>query len=144
MDTLSSKPNPQHPQKIKHLSNAGDNFVSGNGASIQAQIDLRTLVRFLCGPPLFSSSSADTHINPFNPDSDGLHISNSHYRDPATGDRGGAIKFIQKFKHLSYAGAVAYLEGWLDGQAVQKATETAESPPVQLVLFSLPKASVCP
>lgn len=120
-------------------------------AEIQAEIDLRLLAEIHLGKPLFSTSSADTHMNPFDPDGSELHISHSHYRDPATGSGGDAIKFIQKVKSLSCAGAIAYLEGWLDCQGRadlhgenahlhnQKIEDfpQVEKSPVQLALFAL-------
>lgn len=87
-----------------------------SAGDIQAQIDLRLLARLHLGPPLFSSATADTHINPFNPDSSDLHVFSSHYRDPVTGDRGSAIKFLQKLLNMSYERAVGYCWGWLDAQ----------------------------
>ena len=57
---------------------------------------------------------------------------------PATGHRGGAIKFIQKVRGCSYSDAIAYLEGWLDLIAFAKSInlETANAQlPMQLPLF---------
>ena len=149
MDTLYNNSKTENQPKNKHLKNTGDIFISRSAGTIQAKIDLRRLAKIHCGQPLFSSSTADTHINPFNPDSPDLHVFSSHYRDPVTGDRGGAIKFIQRIRRCSYERAIAYLEGWHDCQAVGQAAsiespKPVEQPPVQLSLFALLKESVCP
>lgn len=149
MDTLYNNSKAGNQPKNKHLKNTGDIFISRSAGTIQAKIDLRRLVKVHCGQPLFSSSTADTHINPFNPDSPDLHVFSSYYRDPVTGDRGGAIKFIQRARRCSYDQAIAYLEGWHDSQAVSKpivipVQHPADKPPVQLSLFALLNERVCP
>jgi hypothetical protein len=135
-----------HNETKKSTRNAGD---------IQALVNLRVLAIYHLGQPLFSTPSADTHINPFDPDGDCLHISNSHYHDPTNRHcRGGPIKFVQKVRQCSYEQAISYLEGWQDCQAhtdgvtvekhpINKPIERPQKPPIQLNLFDLLTNGAC-
>lgn len=124
---------------IKHNKTGHENQRSAG--DIQAQVSLRLLAKLHLGQPLFSTSLADTHINPFDPDSNGLHVFDDYYRAPDTGDRGSSIKFIQRLRRCSYDQALAYLEGWLDRQSIMTAPiqneRLEEKTPVQLALFAL-------
>lgn len=109
MDLTMNNYSTKHPK-----STTENKPVAGD---IQAEIDLRLLARVHLGQPLFSSPTADTHIDPFFLNGGVLHITQTHYRDPENYDnRGGAIKFIQKFRRCSYGHALSYLEGWRDRQ----------------------------
>lgn len=158
MDTLYNNSKAGNQPKNKHLKNTGDIFISNHHHSrkpartagdIQAKIDLRAIVRLHVGQPMYSSQTADTHVFPFDPDGSEIHVFYSYYRNPDTGDRGGAIKFIQRARRCSYDQAIAYLEGWHDSQAAVKpivipVQHPADKHPVQLSLFALLNERVCP
>ena len=139
----------------KHAHNKPTKKSIRNASDIQANINLRVLAIYHLGQPLFSTPSADTHINLFDPDGDCLHISNSHYHDPSnTRNRGGPIKFIQRVRRCSYEQAVSYLEGWLDCQRstagvtveehpINQRIEQPYQPPIQLNLFDLLTNGAC-
>jgi hypothetical protein len=80
---------------------------------LQKSVDLRLIAAALWGVPSFESESACTYPNYFDPDGSDVHIMRDYWRNPLNGDRGGAIKFIQKHFRCSYAYAVGFLHGWL-------------------------------
>lgn len=84
---------------------------------IQERVDLQHLARALLGNTGTPGGDATVYLIPaFNPDNPEYHIFKNYFRNPVTGDRGGAIKFVQKMRRLSYDQAIAFLVGWIVGR----------------------------
>lgn len=98
---------------------------------IQARVNLQQLAAFHLGNGLLGGSAMVFIITEFDPDNPEHHVFEGYYRNPATGDRGGAIKFIQKLKRCSYERAIGYLDGWFD-RALYQPEELKASAPVTL------------
>ena len=97
------------PRTNAQLPSAGD---------IQARVNLQQLARVFLGDGLPGGSVMVYLLPQFNPDHPEYHIARNYYRNPATNDRGGAIRFVQRVRRCNYGQALAYLSGWLDGLEV--------------------------
>lgn len=98
------------------VANPREKLTSGE---IQARVDLQALARVYLGNGM-PGGDCISYYSPFDPDdmNGSFQVFPGYYRDVRNGDRGGAIKFIQKVRRCSCDQAVAYLEGWLHGQGV--------------------------
>lgn len=91
---------------------------SGITASVEtAFTSLKDNVNGILQSVFSGGGDATVYLIPaFNPDNPEYHIFKNYFRNPVTGDRGGAIKFVQKTRRLSYDQAIEFLVGWIVGR----------------------------
>lgn len=88
--------------------------IKPNAGHIQAQVNLKMIAQHILKESMPGGICLVFFIPDFDPDNSEYQIFDRYYWNPVTGDRGGAIKFIQKVKNCSYQQAVGYIDGWLD------------------------------
>lgn len=84
------------------------------GGDVQSRIDLQELVKDHLGEGL-PGGSCISYQSPFDPDDFGYswQVFKTYFRDVRNGDRGGAIKFVQRWHRCSKEMAIGILIGWL-------------------------------
>lgn len=97
-----------------------------NAGDLQRGVDLLELAAYHLGAGLPGGSARVYVLSQFDPDNPEYHFFTDYFRNPATGDRGGAIRFVQRFRRCNYGQALAYLAGWIDARNALQAQEEGQ------------------